>query len=378
MDYGDLDSGVLPPEPPIEIEPKLGPAKAGCACCQSGLRGLFSRKLGRCPRCMRSSALGALLGSAISAIVYFLWPHPALLGLSIFVAAGFTGLLLAHFAAFMARLAPLYDAIYTSASAAMVRTKSGGNRAVSPAKNVRSIAAEARPVFSLGRRIFLLRSGSAAFLAIVLESDLFGRPRVAAAHQSCELPEPHRTNLPLQSATIWAPNARIAQRTARRVGRAQALRAADQFCAMSAPCPGRRQCVHQTVFVSWTCTEIVPGSGDFSCTGAVTAVACKCGRFPDCGEAGGIDRDIIVEGCPGDNLFRQAINGICGVSGEDLCRARTCPDESGRDCRSAGFRQENAVIIVEEIALPRCPGGVGFRETYRNVVACLCECVRGE
>lgn len=69
------------------------------------LRMLISAKLGRCPRCMRWSVIGSLTGWAVSAIVYFLWPNPILLSLSVLVAVSFTLLMISHIVVFMARVA---------------------------------------------------------------------------------------------------------------------------------------------------------------------------------------------------------------------------------------------------------------------------------
>lgn len=76
-----------------------------CNGCQGrGLRALVSRKLGRCPKCMRLSALGALIGWIACAGVYFVFPNPALLGLTLFVATSFSLLWISHTVAFTIRV----------------------------------------------------------------------------------------------------------------------------------------------------------------------------------------------------------------------------------------------------------------------------------
>lgn len=83
-----------------------------CKNCQKGLRGLISTKLGRCTWCMQVSALGTLIGWMAALVVYFV--TPALLGLSLFVAASFTLLWIAHIVALIVRGADVQESIRTS------------------------------------------------------------------------------------------------------------------------------------------------------------------------------------------------------------------------------------------------------------------------
>lgn len=127
-------------------------------CCQRGLRALISRKLGRCSRCMRSSALGTLAAWVIFAAISVVRPHPALLGLGLLVAVSFTLLLLAHLVVLVGRVATLHDALHAGHSA--------------------SIPAE----FRMGRRTALLRLSRATLWVAVFGLGLFRMPREAEAN----------------------------------------------------------------------------------------------------------------------------------------------------------------------------------------------------
>jgi hypothetical protein len=66
------------------------------SCCQGGLRAFLSRKLGRCPRCLRGAALGTLLSWASLAAVVLLWPRPLLIGMALTAGVGCSLLAAAH------------------------------------------------------------------------------------------------------------------------------------------------------------------------------------------------------------------------------------------------------------------------------------------
>lgn len=70
-----------------------------CNRCQRGLEMFIGRKLGRCPRCMRLSALGALSSWTVSAGLYLVWPISVLLGFFLFSSAFFTLLWVGHLVA---------------------------------------------------------------------------------------------------------------------------------------------------------------------------------------------------------------------------------------------------------------------------------------
>jgi hypothetical protein len=73
---------------------------SGCRSCgRKGVRSLFSTQLGRCPRCMRVSALVTLHGWAACTVIYFVWANGALLGLALLATFSFTLLLIAHIVA---------------------------------------------------------------------------------------------------------------------------------------------------------------------------------------------------------------------------------------------------------------------------------------
>lgn len=73
-------------------------------CLGKGLRALVSRKLGRCPKCMRLSARGTLISWLITAGMYLVLPNPYLIGLTLLVATSFTLLWISHTIAFTLRV----------------------------------------------------------------------------------------------------------------------------------------------------------------------------------------------------------------------------------------------------------------------------------
>jgi hypothetical protein len=60
----------------------------------------LASKLGKCARCMRASAWGALAGWMAVLLLRLIWPRPLALGLSSLLALAFTSLLSAHLIAF--------------------------------------------------------------------------------------------------------------------------------------------------------------------------------------------------------------------------------------------------------------------------------------
>ena len=88
---------------------------AGCTSCPTGIKALLSRKLGRCPTCMRASAWGALTSWAAATALYFAWPIPALLVASLLLATAFTLLLLAHIIVFTVRTAAHWEMMRAAA-----------------------------------------------------------------------------------------------------------------------------------------------------------------------------------------------------------------------------------------------------------------------
>jgi hypothetical protein len=86
-----------------------------CASCQKGLRSLISRKLGRCPGCLRASAIGTIAGWTVAVAISLGGSHPLVVWVSVLVALGFTLLLLAHLAALIARMVALWATMRASA-----------------------------------------------------------------------------------------------------------------------------------------------------------------------------------------------------------------------------------------------------------------------
>ncbi len=235
-------------------------------CCQKGLRALISRKLGRCPRCMRASAFGTLAGWATFAATYVVWPHPTLLALGLFVAVSFTLLLLAHLVAVMVRVASLHDAVHAGHSV--------------------SVPTE----FSVGRRAMLLRLGRAALWTAAFGFGIFRTPRKAGAGApppTCERPAKHETKAVagsnLGANRVCAANKKAAEAAALPLFAAPAGIFAKNFCFgfNSQTCP---RCVVKSEDVDIDCTDTkipcqIPGDGPgtfFDCTGVVTKVACRC------------------------------------------------------------------------------------------------------
>jgi hypothetical protein len=92
---------------------------SGCTSCQGGLWSFIASKLGRCPKCMRASVRGTLVGWTVSAAIYLIWPHPILVGLGVLVATSFTVLLIAHLVAFTARIMAFWATMRASAPTEM-------------------------------------------------------------------------------------------------------------------------------------------------------------------------------------------------------------------------------------------------------------------
>ena len=68
-------------------------------------RDVIARKLGVCPFCMRASALGAIAGWGVFALLSFFTAHPLLLIPALVIALAMSVLIAAHLAAYMARSA---------------------------------------------------------------------------------------------------------------------------------------------------------------------------------------------------------------------------------------------------------------------------------
>ncbi|MBI4506581.1 MAG: DUF3624 family protein [Chloroflexi bacterium] len=75
------------------------------------IRDLLAAKLGRCYRCMRSSAIGTPVSWIVGILLYFLWPDSILSMLALVVALAFTILLLSHLVAYMVRVAAALRAV---------------------------------------------------------------------------------------------------------------------------------------------------------------------------------------------------------------------------------------------------------------------------
>jgi hypothetical protein len=227
-------------------------------CCQGGLRAFISRKLGRCSRCMRASALATLGGWATFGVTYVIWPHPALLGLSLIIAASFTLLLLAHLVVLTARVVTLHAGHSAAAHAG----------------------------FRVGRRVVLLRFGPAALWAAAFGFGLFRMQREAAAGpvvtcSTAKLDTRGVAGSNLGTKQVCAKNRHVAEEAARPLFQAAAAAFASMRCQPFSTnvCPF---CVgdHETIDVD--CNEIsgtCPNRGDklFSCAATVTRVTCRCG-----------------------------------------------------------------------------------------------------
>lgn len=86
-----------------------------CGSCGSGVRSLLSRKLGRCPRCMRAAAAGTVAAWVTAGALYVLWPHAALVGVAVVLAGSVSLLLLAHLVAFLNRMTRRWEQLRDSA-----------------------------------------------------------------------------------------------------------------------------------------------------------------------------------------------------------------------------------------------------------------------
>lgn len=70
----------------------------------SGFVSLLSAKVGRCPKCMRASLKGALLGWVAVAVAYLLWPNTRFWYIALLWPLSFSALWLAHIATFGIRI----------------------------------------------------------------------------------------------------------------------------------------------------------------------------------------------------------------------------------------------------------------------------------
>ncbi len=225
-------------------------------CCQQGLRALISRKLGRCPRCMRASAFGTLAGWATFAATYVVWPHPTLLALGLLVTVSFTLLLLAHLVAVMVRVASLHDAVHAGHSAGV------------PAE------------FSVGRRAVLLRLGRAALWTAAFGFGLFRMPREAGAEQANPCKGERAIAHPLAPLTVCAKDAADAAKKTEPLFRKDAKAFGNNFCRLFNFCKFR--CMEKGVGIDIVCSKIRdddcknPHDDFFGCDATVTKVVCGC------------------------------------------------------------------------------------------------------
>ncbi len=224
-------------------------------CCQGGLKSLIASKLGQCPRCMRVATFGALGAWALTVLLYLVWPVPALVGIGLLVAVGFTALLIAHLVAFTVRLMALRQAI--------AATDTTEHAAFSPGRR----AATAR----------VLRMGLAALLASVFGVGLFGRPRVAHASK-CE--EVHATNEE-KKTTLCAPNETSAKAEALPFLTKKGREFAVALCAtFNNDCTSKKCNLKSTGFGGLSCKQIGACKGNnkhWECTLKVLSVECICG-----------------------------------------------------------------------------------------------------
>jgi hypothetical protein len=70
----------------------------------AAIRMLMSRKLGKCPKCMKASARGAFAGWIAYAILYLVRPTPLLRVFVLAVAASFSLLMISHIVAYTLRV----------------------------------------------------------------------------------------------------------------------------------------------------------------------------------------------------------------------------------------------------------------------------------
>lgn len=95
------------------------------SCCPTGARGLFARKLGRCPLCMWWSAVGAVSGWAIWYVAYTFSFQSAFTSIFLVCASLFSMLWLAHMIAFVRahiRLRKAEVRVFTSVAPELDRT----------------------------------------------------------------------------------------------------------------------------------------------------------------------------------------------------------------------------------------------------------------
>lgn len=208
---------------------------------QSGLRDLVSRKLGRCPRCMRTCAKGTVASWAAVAAIVAVVPHPALVGSALLVAASFTLLLFAHLVTLMIRVSrePAADGAASSE-------------------------------FRVGRREAVVGLGQAALWTAVFGLELLWTPRRAQAQAvSCER-QPAFGPLTFGPVTVTASDRRDAEEFACRG-------AADGHCGAFSTtiCKFCRVKTGQNKLTcSVTCTETAKHT--FSCSGTVSGTGCDC------------------------------------------------------------------------------------------------------
>lgn len=211
---------------------------------QSGLRDLISRKLGRCPRCMRTCAKGTLASWAAVAVIVAVFPRLALVGPALLIAASFTLLLFAHLVTVMVRVAR--------------------QPAASPADG--GVSSE----FRVGRREAVVGLGQAALWTAIFGLGLFRTPREARAQAvSCER-QPAFGPLTFGPVTITASDRRDAEEAACRG-------AADAHCGAFSTliCTFCRVKTGQNKLTcSVTCTETAKHT--FSCSGTVSGTGCDC------------------------------------------------------------------------------------------------------
>jgi hypothetical protein len=85
-------------------------------CCQGSLNQTIGKKLGRCRRCIRWSALAALVCWLAVAIISLFWPHRLTIGLILLLATIFTALLVSHLGAVLLRVTTAVAAVTTGTS----------------------------------------------------------------------------------------------------------------------------------------------------------------------------------------------------------------------------------------------------------------------
>ncbi|MEW5987783.1 MAG: DUF3624 family protein [Chloroflexota bacterium] len=200
-------------------------------------KALALAKLGRCHRCIRSSALGSLLSWAIFALVGLVWPAPIPLALTLAGAVFFTLLMLAHLVVFTARLSAARQRM------AKVQVETG-------------VPAAGR----LSRRQFLFQAG-ATFAAV-----LWARPAGTVAARCRAVPQTHSitgTGCTKDDAkTNWLD---------------QAVDYCGGVCSARDNC-GTQQCVNWLVSRGeWTFVRIVDQAcGGYRWEATATIVRCNC------------------------------------------------------------------------------------------------------